>query len=85
MVNYYTKGSQDKLKKTILGMGNSNLLNIPLDIFIESIMLCWGMSTKSANRWVKNFEATHLIEVRCLDHDKDIWVANFLDGEKRVI
>lgn len=62
MVNYYSTANIDKIKNYIFSKGIKKE-NIPLDIFRNAVMVCLGMGNTTADRWIRNYITTNIIEV----------------------
>jgi len=74
MVNYYSKGYIDKIKQDVLEAGYTK--DIPLDIFRNALMVCLGLDYKTADRWIRNYEETHIVDME-YNNEKGSWIINF--------
>jgi len=69
MVNYYKQFEKFK----------ESYPNAPyeVDAFVKMVMLFYGFTKRTANKWVTNFEQTGIIEINKTD-DTNIWEVKYV-------
>lgn len=78
MVNYYSKKNIIQLKQQLKSRKLKK--NIPMGDFRSAFMLCFGMNSKTAEKWIKQFQDTMLIKITKdkESKDKEAWIVNWL-------
>jgi hypothetical protein len=74
MVNFYSDKTIKNIRATLVKIGGP-IDDVPFDIFRMTLMIQFGMTKGTADKWIKNYEYAKVIQV---DKKGDDWVVNFI-------
>lgn len=76
MVNYYSKKCIEQLKALLKDRKLTK--NISLGDFRAAFMLSFGMNSKTADKWIKQFQETKIIKITKDKQKENNWLVNWL-------